>query len=94
VPLQAQLGQQDEFFPIATIDLLQERLREAGVAFDFFRYLARHAFANETAVGPGRIPATQYDPVWSQQAWDALSLLRPLGSDDAVISGTDPSSAV
>ena len=28
------------------------------------------AFANETAVGPGRIPATQYDPVWSQQAWD------------------------
>jgi len=21
-------------------------------------------------VGPGRIPATQYDPVWSQQAWD------------------------
>jgi dienelactone hydrolase len=39
-------------------------------AFDFHRYLARHAFANETAVGPGRIPQTQYDPVWSQQAWD------------------------
>jgi len=70
VPLQAHWATQDEFFPIATIDLLQERLREAGVAFDFFRYLARHAFANETAVGPGRIPATQYDPVWSQQAWD------------------------
>ena len=21
-------------------------------------------------IGPGRIPQTQYDPVWSQQAWD------------------------
>jgi carboxymethylenebutenolidase len=40
------------------------------VNFDFHRYLAHHAFANETAVGPGRIPATQYDPVWAQQAWD------------------------
>ncbi|HMI76602.1 MAG TPA: dienelactone hydrolase family protein [Steroidobacteraceae bacterium] len=69
-PLQAHWATQDEFFPIATIDLLQEKLREAGVRFDFHRYLARHAFANETAVGPGRIPATQYDPVWSQQAWD------------------------
>jgi carboxymethylenebutenolidase len=70
VPLQAHWATQDEFFPIATVDLLQEKLRAAGVAFDFHRYLAHHAFANETAVGPGRIPATQYDPVWSQQAWD------------------------
>jgi len=69
-PLQAHWATQDEFFPIATIDPLQEKLRDAGVTFDFHRYLALHAFANETAVGPGRIPATQYDPVWSQQAWD------------------------
>ena len=69
-PLQAHWATQDEFFPIATIDLLQKKLREAGVHFDFHRYLARHAFANETAVGPGRIPATQFDPIWSQQAWD------------------------
>jgi len=62
--------QQDEFFPIATIDPLQDKLREARVTFDFHRYLTRHAFANEIAIGPGRIPATQYDPVWSQQAWD------------------------
>jgi carboxymethylenebutenolidase len=70
VPLQAHWATQDEFFPIATVDLLQEKLRAAGVNFDFHRYLAHHAFANETAVGPGRIPATQYDPVWAQQAWD------------------------
>src|SRR5271155_1517646 len=69
-PLQGHWATQDEFFPIATIDALQDKLRAAGVAFDFHRYLAHHAFANETAVGPHRIPATQYDPVWSQQAWD------------------------
>jgi carboxymethylenebutenolidase len=69
-PLQAHWATQDQFFPIATIDLLEKKLREAAVDFDFHRYLAHHAFANETAVGPGRIPATQHDPVWSQQAWD------------------------
>ncbi len=69
-PLQAHWATQDEFFPTATIDQLEKKLREAAVDFDFHRYLAHHAFANETAVGPGRIPATQYDPVWSRQAWD------------------------
>ena len=69
-PLLAHWATQDQFFPIATVDQLQDRLREAGVNFEFHRYLAHHAFANETAVGPGRIPATQYDPVWSQRAWD------------------------
>jgi len=68
--LQAHWATQDEFFPTATVDQLQDKLRAADVNFEFHRYLAHHAFANETAVGPGRIPATQYDPVWSQQAWD------------------------
>ena len=69
-PLLGHWATQDEFFPIATVDALETKLREAGVNFQFHRYLAHHAFANETAVGTGRIPATQYDPVWSQQAWD------------------------
>jgi carboxymethylenebutenolidase len=69
-PLQGHWATQDEFFPIATIDQLQDKLRDARVDFDFHRYLARHGFANETAVGPGRLPSTQYDPVWAQQAWD------------------------
>ena len=76
-PLQAHWATQDEFFKIATVDALQDKLRAAGVAFDFHRYLAHHAFANETAVGPGRLPATQYDAVWAQQAWDRS--LRFLG---------------
>jgi carboxymethylenebutenolidase len=70
VPVQGHFATQDQFFPIATVDALETQLTEAGVKIDFHRYLAHHAFANETAVGPGRIPATQYDPVWSQQAWD------------------------
>jgi carboxymethylenebutenolidase len=70
VPVLGHWATQDEFFPIATVDALEAKLREAGVNFEFHRYLAHHAFANETAVGPGRIAATQYDPVWAQQAWD------------------------
>lgn len=69
-PLQGHWATQDEFFKIDTVDALQDKLSAAGVSFDFHRYLAHHAFANETAVGPGRIPATQYDAVWAQQAWD------------------------
>lgn len=70
VPLMGHWATQDEFFKIDTVDALEHKLRDAGVGFEFHRYLAHHAFANETAVGPSRIPATQYDAVWSQQAWD------------------------
>jgi carboxymethylenebutenolidase len=77
VPVQGHFATQDQFFAIETIDQLEKKLRAAGVATDFHRYLAHHAFANETATGPGRIPATQYDAVWAQQAWDRS--LRFLG---------------
>jgi carboxymethylenebutenolidase len=70
VPVQGHWATQDQFFAIDTIDALETKLREAGVSTEFHRYLAHHAFANETAVGPGRIAETQYDPVWAQQAWD------------------------
>jgi carboxymethylenebutenolidase len=69
-PLLGHWATQDEFFKIETVDLLEEKLSAAGTNFEFHRYLAHHAFANETAAGPGRIPATQYDAVWAQQAWD------------------------
>lgn len=70
MPLQGHWATQDEFFKIDMIDALEQKLTTAGVDFEFHRYLAHHAFANETAAGPGRIPATQYDAVWAQQAWD------------------------
>ena len=69
-PIMGHWATQDEFFKIDTVDALQEKLSAAKVDFEFHRYLAHHAFANETAVGPARTPATQYDPVWAQQAWD------------------------
>ncbi len=69
-PILGHWATQDEFFKIATVDALAAKLADAGVHHEFHRYLAHHAFANETAVGPGRIPATQYDPAWAQLAWD------------------------
>jgi carboxymethylenebutenolidase len=69
-PLMGHWATQDQFFKIETIDALEQKLSDAKVSFEFHRYLAHHAFANETAVGPARIPATQYDAVWAQQAWD------------------------
>ena len=69
-PTMGHWATQDEFFKIDTVNGLGENLSTAKVDFEFHRYLAHHAFANETAVGPSRTPATQYDPVWAQQAWD------------------------
>ena len=69
-PIQAHWAIQDEFFKIEVTDQLAEKLRAANVSFEFHRYQGYHGFANETAVGTGRIPQTQYDPVWAQQAWD------------------------
>ncbi|MEX6665060.1 dienelactone hydrolase family protein [Pseudomonas sp. W2-17] len=70
VPMQAHWGTQDEFFPADGVDQLEAKLSEGGVDLEFHRYLAHHAFANEEAVGPGRIAGTQYDPVWAQLAMD------------------------
>jgi carboxymethylenebutenolidase len=69
-PLMAHWATQDQFFAIANVDALEAKLAEAGVAYEPHRYLAHHAFANETAQGPARLPATQYDAAWAQQAWD------------------------
>ena len=69
-PLLGHWATQDEFFKIDVVDGLEAKLTAAGVGYEFHRYLAHHAFANETAVGPHRLAATQYDPVWAQQAWD------------------------
>jgi carboxymethylenebutenolidase len=52
------------------VNALEARLRDARVDVQFHHYLAHHAFANETAIGAGRISRTQFDPVWAQQAWD------------------------
>ena len=69
-PLMAHWAEQDQAFAMSGVDALEQKLREAGVAYQGHRYLAQHGFANETAQGPGRLPITQYDAAWSQIAWD------------------------
>ncbi|KWK01509.1 dienelactone hydrolase family protein [Burkholderia stagnalis] len=69
-PIMGHWATQDAFFAADQVDALEEKLRAANADYTFHRYLAHHAFANETAVGTGRLPGTQYDPVWSQIAWD------------------------
>jgi len=69
-PLMAHWATQDQFFALANVDALDAKLAEAGVRYEPHRYLAHHAFANETAQGAARLPATQYDAAWAQLAWD------------------------
>jgi carboxymethylenebutenolidase len=69
-PLIAHWATQDAAFAIANVDELEAKFRAAGVDYTGYRYLAQHAFANETAMGPNRIAITQYDPAWAQIAWD------------------------
>ena len=70
VPLLGHWATQDQFFKIENVEALAAKLEKAGADFEFHRYLAHHAFANETAIGHARIAATQYDPEWAQLAWD------------------------
>ena len=69
-PLLAHWATQDGAFPIESVDALEAKLKAAGVAYTGHRYLAHHAFANETAQGRNRIAITQYDAAWAQIAWD------------------------
>ena len=70
VPVLVHSATQDAFFAAEDFDKLEEKLRAGGVDATFHRYLAHHAFANEEAIGDGRIAGTQYDAAWAQVAWD------------------------
>ena len=69
VPLLGHFAIDDVPFPIATVDRLEEKLRAANVPFEFHRYKAMHAFANETQVGANRLPITEYNPGLAHLAW-------------------------
>lgn len=70
VPLMGHWATQDQAFSIESVDGLEKKFAEAGVTYEGHRYLAQHAFANETAQGPARLPMTQYDARWAQMAYD------------------------
>ena len=68
-PLLGHFAIDDVPFPIATVDKLEEKLRGAKVKFEFHRYKAQHAFANETAVGAKKLPITEYNAAAADLAW-------------------------
>jgi len=70
MPLMAHWATQDGAFALDGVDKLEAKLREAKVVYEGHRYLAHHAFANETAQGRNRIAVTQYDARWAELAYD------------------------
>jgi len=66
--LMAHWATDDAAFPIAKVDELESKLRAANVKFEFHRYDAKHAFANETADSK-KLPILKYDPEAAALAW-------------------------
>jgi carboxymethylenebutenolidase len=48
-PLMGHWATHDQAFAISGVDELEKKLKAANVKYDFYRYDAKHAFANETA---------------------------------------------
>jgi carboxymethylenebutenolidase len=67
-PLMGHWATDDAYFPISQIDTLEEKLKKAGVRYEFHRYKAKHAFANETLKDPSAPIA--YDAAAAETAWN------------------------
>jgi carboxymethylenebutenolidase len=68
-PMLAHWALHDDFFSIAGVDQLEEKLKAAGATFDFQRYEAKHAFANPKSDARG-LPPLQYNPAAADLAWE------------------------
>lgn len=67
-PLLAHWATDDAAFPIENVDELEKMLSAANVNFEFHRYDAKHAFANETADSKN-LPFLKYDAKLAELAW-------------------------
>ena len=67
-PLMGHWALEDTAFPIAKVADLEKKLHDAHVAFEFHRYQAKHAFANETADSK-KLDFLKYDPAAAALAW-------------------------
>jgi len=67
-PLLGHWATQDQAFPIKGVDELEQKLKAAHVKFEFHRYNAKHAFANETA-DQRKLDMLKYDAGAAEQAW-------------------------
>jgi carboxymethylenebutenolidase len=67
-PLMGHWATEDVPFPIAKVDELEKKLKAANVKFEFHRYNAKHAFANEEADAK-KLAMLKYDPAAAELAW-------------------------
>lgn len=58
----------DDVFPIAGVDELEKKLTAASVTFEFFRYDAKHAFANEESDSK-HLPYLKHNAEAAELAW-------------------------
>ncbi|CAM3754509.1 dienelactone hydrolase family protein [Polynucleobacter arcticus] len=80
-PMLAHWAIQDEFFSIAGVDQLEEKLKMAGVSYDFQRYDAKHAFANPKS-DSRQLPPLQYNSAAADLAWErTMTFLKTQLSD-------------
>jgi len=68
-PMLAHWALHDEFFAAAGVDQLEEKLKQAGVKYEFHRYDTKHAFANPKSDSRG-MPPLKYDADAAKLAWD------------------------
>jgi carboxymethylenebutenolidase len=68
-PLMGHWAIHDQAFAISGVDELEKKLREARVKFEFHRYDAKHAFANETADSK-KLDMLRYNPSAAATAWE------------------------
>jgi carboxymethylenebutenolidase len=67
-PLMGHWGMHDDVFNISGVDELQKKLTAASVPYEFYRYDAKHAFANEEADSKN-LPYLKYNVIAAEQAW-------------------------
>jgi carboxymethylenebutenolidase len=68
-PMLAHWALHDDFFNIAGVDQLEEKLKLAHVDYDFQRYDAKHAFANPKS-SARNLPPLEYNSEAANLAWD------------------------
>jgi len=68
-PMMAHWASHDDFFAISGVDQLEAKLTEAGAKHEFYRYDAKHAFANPKSDSRG-LPPLAYNAKAAILAWD------------------------
>ena len=70
-PLQGHWALDDAFFPIQQVDALEDKLKKANVKYEFHRYKATHAFANDDPHDKA-LPIV-YDAAAAELAWNRMT---------------------